>query len=136
MRTGTRTTVAHAGNTRKPCTWNVISLYPHGRYGGTSPQWEMTTWICLGSIILPTLVLGEPFPHLRDFDLGNTITPILGLSTPLMSAALSLQFLSPPPCTLVGTHSGGQGSVLQARCLLGSLLWALQWWGATAELSS
>lgn len=34
------------------------------------------------------------------------------------------------------TQSGGQGSVLQARCLLGSLLWALQWWGATAELSS
>lgn len=34
------------------------------------------------------------------------------------------------------TQSGGQGSVLQARCLLGSLLCALQWWGATAELSS
>lgn len=63
--------------------------------------------------------------------LGSTVPTILGTHASLIAAALATR-----PCTLAGTHSGGQGSVLQARCLLGSLLWALQWWGATAELSS
>lgn len=51
---------------------------------------------------------------------GSTVTAILHRPAP---------HPTPPRATMppVGTHSGGHGSVLQARCLLGSLLWALQW---------
>lgn len=124
-RQGSLTLRTSMASSRQPASsWKRRSPSPHLGQGGPAAQGRRTVCTWLGSIHSDSRrALARPW--------GAQSPPILGPRASLMAAAPVTR-----PRPLAGTHSGGQGSVLQARCLLGSLLWALQWWGATAELSS